>query len=104
MEKDWRTLVHTVMTRSMKLSIRIVSSRSRRTLGSVAKSAIRVPWITGAASSVVADAKLIALGALNWTWPEKIGVGTRLSAMGGPSESTPSKEGLRPEAMVEGQS
>ena len=67
MERDWRALVHTVMTSSTKLSAGNMSSKSRRTLGSAAKSAISVPWATGVAGLVVTDAKLIALGALNRT-------------------------------------
>lgn len=56
----------------------------------------------GVANFVVAGAKLIALGALNRTLPEKIGVGTRSSTVGGPPESMLSGEELRAEAMAEG--
>jgi len=92
-------LVHTVMTSWMKLSVRNMSSQLRRIRCSAAKSAIRVPCVIGVAKFVVAGAKLIALGALNRAWPEKIGVGTRSSTMGNRSKSVPFKEELRREVM-----
>lgn len=90
------------MTNWMKFSVGSMLSQLRRTLGSAANSAIRVPWVMGVAGLVVAGAKLIALGLLNWTVPEKVGVGTSSSTIDDPSESMSSQEELRPKAVIEG--
>jgi len=66
-----------VMTNWAKFSVGNVSSPSRRSDGFTSNSDIRVPWVTGAANSMVVGAKLMALGtSRSLSRQEKKGIGT----------------------------